>query len=195
MLDTEAPNSPPSPPGGARRRPPHQAVLTRPTLDGLPAVTLEQLVRTAPRLRHDRLVVGEVRGPNVLGLVQALNTRHDGSSVLCGQRSEATSLTRIRPAREVPLGRAVGARRSGQGESTTRCSGDQSMADGVARRGRYLWRFRVRAPQRVIGAAFRDSPGCSAGGVRCHVGQLVRSMAMVRVLLPSRRTSRPGCGG
>jgi len=49
------------------------------TNDGVAAVTLERLLHTALRLRPDRLVVGEVRGPEVLGLVQALNTGHDGS--------------------------------------------------------------------------------------------------------------------
>jgi pilus assembly protein CpaF len=49
-----------------------------PSPDGLAAVTSAQLVRTALRLRPDRLVVGEVRGDEVLALVQALNTGHDG---------------------------------------------------------------------------------------------------------------------
>ena len=47
--------------------------------DGLAAVTVADLVRTALRLRPDRLVVGEVRGDEVLGLVQAMSTGHDGS--------------------------------------------------------------------------------------------------------------------
>jgi pilus assembly protein CpaF len=63
--------------------------------DGLPAVTLEQLVRTALRLRPDRLVVGEVRGPEVLGLVQALNTGHDGSWSTCHANSALDALHRL----------------------------------------------------------------------------------------------------
>jgi pilus assembly protein CpaF len=63
--------------------------------DGLPAVTLEQLVRTALRLRPDRLIVGEVRGPEVLGLVQALNTGHDGSWSTCHANSALDALHRL----------------------------------------------------------------------------------------------------
>jgi len=47
--------------------------------DGPPPITLPELVRTALRLRPDRLVVGEIRGDEVLGMVQAMNTGHDGS--------------------------------------------------------------------------------------------------------------------
>lgn len=65
------------------------------TPDGLPAVTLEQLVRTAMRLRPDRLVVGEVRGPEVLALVQALNTGHDGSWSTCHANSGRDALRRL----------------------------------------------------------------------------------------------------
>ncbi len=66
-----------------------------PTPDGLPAVTLEQLVRTAMRLRPDRLVVGEVRGAEVLGLVQALNTGHDGSWSTCHANGPLDVLHRL----------------------------------------------------------------------------------------------------
>ena len=66
-----------------------------PTPDGLPPITLEQLVRTAMRLRPDRLVIGEVRGPEVLGLVQALNTGHDGSWSTCHANSAHDALHRL----------------------------------------------------------------------------------------------------
>ena len=65
------------------------------TVDGPPAITLEQLVRTALRLRPDRLVVGEVRGPEVLALVQALNTGHDGSWSTCHANSALDVLHRL----------------------------------------------------------------------------------------------------
>jgi pilus assembly protein CpaF len=65
------------------------------TPDGPPAITLEQLVRTALRLRPDRLVVGEVRGPEVLALVQALNTGHDGSWSTCHANSAVDALHRL----------------------------------------------------------------------------------------------------
>ncbi len=47
--------------------------------EGAGAVTLQDLVRTALRLRPDRIIVGEVRGAEALDLVSALNTGHDGS--------------------------------------------------------------------------------------------------------------------
>ncbi len=50
-----------------------------PAVDGPPPIDLAQLVRTALRLRPDRIIVGEIRGDEVVALVQALNTGHDGS--------------------------------------------------------------------------------------------------------------------
>jgi pilus assembly protein CpaF len=66
-----------------------------PSPDGPAAVPLETLVRTALRLRPDRLIVGEVRGPEVLGLVQALNTGHDGSWSTCHANSALDALHRL----------------------------------------------------------------------------------------------------
>jgi pilus assembly protein CpaF len=48
--------------------------------EGMGAVDLDVLVRQALRMRPDRLVVGEVRGGEVLDLLAALNTGHDGGS-------------------------------------------------------------------------------------------------------------------
>ena len=50
-----------------------------PNAEGAGAVSVRDLVRTALRMRPDRLVVGEVRGAEALDLLQALNTGHDGS--------------------------------------------------------------------------------------------------------------------
>jgi pilus assembly protein CpaF len=49
-----------------------------PNVEGAGAVGLQELVRQALRMRPDRLVVGEVRGAEVLDLLAALNTGHDG---------------------------------------------------------------------------------------------------------------------
>jgi pilus assembly protein CpaF len=65
------------------------------TPDGPAPIPLEQLVRTALRLRPDRLVVGEVRGPEVLALVQALNTGHDGSWSTCHANSALDAMHRL----------------------------------------------------------------------------------------------------
>jgi len=46
---------------------------------GKGAVTIRDLVRSALRLRPDRIIVGEVRGPEALDLVTAMNTGHGGS--------------------------------------------------------------------------------------------------------------------
>lgn len=57
-------------------------LLTRsPNVEGAGEVTLGQLIRQALRMRPDRIVVGEVRGPEVRDLLVALNTGHEGG---CG---------------------------------------------------------------------------------------------------------------
>lgn len=66
----------------AELRPDHPHVVrleTRPAnQEGTGLVTLRDLVRQALRMRPDRLVVGEVRGPEVTDLLAALNTGHEG---------------------------------------------------------------------------------------------------------------------
>jgi pilus assembly protein CpaF len=52
-----------------------------PNVEGAGEITLRTLVRQALRMRPDRLVVGEVRGPEVVELLAALNTGHEGG---CG---------------------------------------------------------------------------------------------------------------
>jgi pilus assembly protein CpaF len=42
-------------------------------------VTMDQLIRTSLRMRPDRIIVGEVRGKEVVEMIQAMNTGHDGS--------------------------------------------------------------------------------------------------------------------
>ena len=66
-----------------------------PTIDGPGAIDLAQLVRTALRLRPDRIIVGEVRGDEVLALVQALNTGHDGSISTCHANGPTDALLRL----------------------------------------------------------------------------------------------------
>lgn len=50
-----------------------------PNVDGVGAVTMAELVAAALRMRPDRLVIGEVRGPEAAALLQALTTGHRGS--------------------------------------------------------------------------------------------------------------------
>ncbi|QNG21080.1 TadA family conjugal transfer-associated ATPase [Rhodococcus triatomae] len=49
-------------------------------VEGVGEVTIRDLVRQSLRMRPDRLVVGEVRGPEVVDLLTALNTGHDGGA-------------------------------------------------------------------------------------------------------------------
>ena len=48
-------------------------------IEGEGQISLADLVRTALRLRPDRIIVGEVRGPEALEMIAAMNTSHDGS--------------------------------------------------------------------------------------------------------------------
>jgi pilus assembly protein CpaF len=64
--------------------PPHphlvRLVARSANIEGVGEITLRQLVRQALRMRPDRIVVGEVRGAEVVDLLAALNTGHDGGS-------------------------------------------------------------------------------------------------------------------
>jgi pilus assembly protein CpaF len=64
--------------------PPHPhliSLIARPAnIEGAGEITVRQLVRQALRMRPDRLVVGEVRGAEVVDLLAALNTGHDGGA-------------------------------------------------------------------------------------------------------------------
>ena len=50
-----------------------------PNIEGKGAYTIRDLVKNALRMRPDRLIVGECRGPEALDMLQAMNTGHDGS--------------------------------------------------------------------------------------------------------------------
>jgi pilus assembly protein CpaF len=63
--------------------------------EGVGAVRVRELVRNALRMRPDRIVVGEVRGPEALDMLQAMNTGHEGSLSTCHANSPADALRRI----------------------------------------------------------------------------------------------------
>jgi pilus assembly protein CpaF len=74
-----------------------------PNVEGAGEISLRDLVRQALRMRPDRLVVGEVRGPEVVDLLSALNTGHEGG---CGT-VHANSAADV-PARLEALGAMAG---------------------------------------------------------------------------------------
>jgi pilus assembly protein CpaF len=63
--------------------------------DGVGEVSLAQLLRTALRMRPDRLVVGEIRGDEAIHLLQALNTGHDGSLCTIHANAPQDALDRL----------------------------------------------------------------------------------------------------
>jgi pilus assembly protein CpaF len=66
-----------------------------PNSEGKGAISLRALLRSALRLRPDRIVVGEVRGPEALDLINALNTGHAGSMSTVHANSPDEALWRI----------------------------------------------------------------------------------------------------
>ena len=63
--------------------------------DGLEPVSIRDLIRTSLRMRPDRIIVGEVRGPEALDMIQAMNTGHDGSMSTGHANSARDALARI----------------------------------------------------------------------------------------------------
>ena len=61
----------------------------------MPAVTIADLVRATLRHRPDRILVGEVRGPEAFDLLQALNTGHQGALSTIHANSAEQALARL----------------------------------------------------------------------------------------------------
>ena len=66
-----------------------------PNLEGQGQVTMTELVRNCLRMRPERIIVGEVRGPEAFDLLQAMNTGHDGSMGTLHANSPREALSRL----------------------------------------------------------------------------------------------------
>jgi pilus assembly protein CpaF len=67
----------------------------QPNIEGRGEISLDRLVREALRMRPDRLVIGEVRGAELIVMLQALNTGHRGAGATIHANSFADVLPRI----------------------------------------------------------------------------------------------------
>jgi pilus assembly protein CpaF len=65
------------------------------SMEGRGEVNIRDLVINALRMRPDRLIVGEVRGPEALDMLQAMNTGHDGSMTTLHSNSPRDTLARL----------------------------------------------------------------------------------------------------
>lgn len=66
-----------------------------PNVEGQGAVTCRDLARNTLRMRPDRLVVGESRGPEALDMLQAMNTGHDGSMTTLHANDTRDAVSRL----------------------------------------------------------------------------------------------------
>jgi len=66
-----------------------------PNIEGKGEVTQRALVRNSLRMRPDRIILGEVRGAEVLDMLQAMNTGHEGSMTTVHANTPRDALTRL----------------------------------------------------------------------------------------------------
>ena len=66
-----------------------------PNIEGEGEITMRELVKNCLRMRPERIIVGEVRGPEVFDLLQAMNTGHDGSMGTIHSNSPRECLSRM----------------------------------------------------------------------------------------------------
>ncbi|WP_442855088.1 CpaF family protein [Burkholderia sp. ABCPW 14] len=76
---------------------PHVVSLeTRPeNTEGLGEISQRDLVRNALRMRPDRIILGEIRGPEAFDVLQAMNTGHDGSMTTIHANSPRDAISRL----------------------------------------------------------------------------------------------------
>lgn len=68
---------------------------TKPSQGGNPGISMDDLIRTSLRMRPDRIIVGEVRGQEVIEMINAMNTGHDGSMSTGHGNSAKDMLSRL----------------------------------------------------------------------------------------------------
>jgi len=66
-----------------------------PNIEGSGEITMRDLVKNCLRMRPERIIVGEVRGPEAFDLLQAMNTGHDGSMGTLHANSAREALSRV----------------------------------------------------------------------------------------------------
>jgi pilus assembly protein CpaF len=66
-----------------------------PNLEGVGQITMRDLVRNCLRMRPERIIVGEVRGPEAFDLLQAMNTGHDGSMGTVHANNPREAISRV----------------------------------------------------------------------------------------------------
>ena len=66
-----------------------------PNLEGTGAIPMRELIKNCLRMRPERIIVGEVRGPEAFDLLQAMNTGHDGSMGTLHANSPREALGRL----------------------------------------------------------------------------------------------------
>ncbi|HYC02570.1 MAG TPA: CpaF family protein, partial [Azospirillaceae bacterium] len=66
-----------------------------PNLEGAGQITMRDLVRNCLRMRPERIIVGEVRGPEAFDLLQAMNTGHDGSMGTVHANNPREAISRV----------------------------------------------------------------------------------------------------
>ena len=66
-----------------------------PNLEGEGEITMRDLVKNCLRMRPERIIVGEVRGPEAFDLLQAMNTGHDGSMGTLHANSPREAMSRM----------------------------------------------------------------------------------------------------
>ena len=66
-----------------------------PNLEGVGEISMRDLIKNCLRMRPERIIVGEVRGPEAFDLLQAMNTGHDGSMGTIHANNPRESISRI----------------------------------------------------------------------------------------------------